>query len=95
MRVRLRLDRGPKVRRKRDLGKRIALAVAELLVPMTLAPLVLAFWRLGADMKWTGSFVIREGIFSHWQVWIAMAAALGACAYLLNRYGRRDDARTP
>jgi len=48
----------------------------------------LAAWRLGADLKWTGQFAISEGLFSHWQVWVAMAAILQTFAALLIRYGR-------
>jgi hypothetical protein len=48
----------------------------------------LACWRLGSDMKWTGEFAISQGIFSHWQVWLAMAIVLQLVASLLNRFGR-------
>jgi hypothetical protein len=45
-------------------------------------------WRLSADLKWAGEFAISRGLFSHWQVWIAVAGVLQTCASILNRYGR-------
>jgi hypothetical protein len=36
-------------------------------------------------MGWTGDFVISNGLFSHWQVWIAMAIALQSLASMLSR----------
>jgi hypothetical protein len=61
---------------------------AAFLTPAAAMALVLGVWRLGYDFKWTGEFVISRGIFSHWQVWIAMAGVLQTCAAILNRYGR-------
>ena len=48
-------------------------------------------WRLMADLKWTGEFAIRDGVFSHWQVWIALGIAVQFAAFLLGRYGRHDE----
>ncbi len=86
--VRLRIGWGPRVEAKRGRVRRGALAAASLLTPAAVMACALAVWRLGADMQWTGEFAISEGLFSHWQVWIAMAAALEVCAIALNRYGR-------
>ena len=90
MLVRIRLGRQPKPALKRARNRRIALAIAALLTPGALAALVLAIWRLGADLNLTGSFAISSGLFSHWQVWLATAVLLQTCARLLNRYGRSD-----
>jgi len=38
--------------------------------------LVFGLWRVSADLGWTENFVISSGLFSHWQVWIALALAL-------------------
>jgi len=89
--VRIRFGRGRKVGKKRRKNQRIALAVASLLTPAAFAASILALWRLAADLSWTGTFAITSGIFSHWQVWIAMAAALQFCAHMLNRYGKSGD----
>ncbi len=47
-----------------------------LITPAAVIALVLGLWRLTADLEWTGSFLISNGFFSHWQVWIALAIAL-------------------
>jgi hypothetical protein len=72
------------VARKRELASMLA----ALLTPSAAMAFVLGAWRLGADLKWTGEFAISRGLFSHWQVWIAMAGLLQTCASLLNRYAR-------
>ena len=46
-----------------------------LLKPVALVAYVLSIWRLGADLNWTGDFFIANGLFSHWQVWLALAVA--------------------
>jgi hypothetical protein len=62
--------------------------VAALLAPMALLALVFGLWRLGTDLDWTQEFVIDRGLFSHWQVWIALAAAIKMSESLL-KPGRR------
>jgi len=89
--VRIRFGRGHKVGKTRRKNQRFALAVAALLTPAAFAASVLALWRVAADLSWTGSFAITTGMFSHWQVWIGVAAALQFCAHLLNRYGKSSD----
>lgn len=86
--VRIRLGKRPKRAVKRDQNRRVALAIAALLTPAALAALVLAIWRIGADLNLTSSFAIASGLFSHWQVWMGAAALLQLCASALNRYGR-------
>jgi hypothetical protein len=49
---------------------------------------VLAFWRLAADLNATAQFPISEGLFSHWQVWLTLAASLQFFSTILNRYGK-------
>ncbi len=55
-----------------------------LVIPASLIAMVLGLWRLTADVGWTQTFPISTGLFSHWQVWIALAIALkfGASALL-------------
>ncbi len=88
MRVRIRLKRGPKVRYKRRKNRHVALASAALLTPAAVMAFVLSMWRLGADIGFTSSFAIHTGIFSHWQVWLAMAVVIQFLAVVLNRYGK-------
>jgi hypothetical protein len=85
--LRIRLGRPSRVRRQGRKNRRVALAMAALLTPASLMAFALAFWRIAADLKWAGEFAIAHGMFSHWQVWIAMAFLLQGCAILLNRYG--------
>ena len=90
--VRIRFRKGPKLGQKRHNRRRLAVGVAALLTPAALLALLLAFWRIAADLNWTSSFAIPSGLFSHWQVWMGAAALLQLCARMLNRYGRGGDA---
>ncbi len=51
-----------------------------LLTPAAVTALVLGLWRVSADLGWTEDFVIANGFFSHWQVWIALAGFLQLAA---------------
>lgn len=88
MRVRIRVRVGRRFSRSLARNREIASIAAALLTPAALMALVLGVWRLGSDLKWTGEFAISRGLFSHWQVWIAMAGVLQTVAAILNRYGR-------
>src|SRR5271169_3805386 len=89
--VRIRLSSGTRVRRKRRKNQHVALATASLLTPAAVMACVLAFWRLAADINATGQFPIPSGLFSHWQVWLTLAASLQFCATMLNRYGKPES----
>jgi hypothetical protein len=69
-------------------------AVSFLIRSLALASGVLGVWRLGIDVGWTQDFVISAGVWSHWQVWLALAAALNAAASFVLRAARRDDAKS-
>jgi hypothetical protein len=86
--VRIRLSSGPRVQQKRRKNQHVALAMASLLTPAAVMACVLAFWRLAADLNATGQFPIPSGLFSHWQIWLTLAASLQFCATRLNRYGK-------
>jgi len=87
--VRIRFSSGvPRIKQKRHKNQHVALAMASLLTPLAVMACVLAFWRLAADLNATGRFPIPSGLFSHWQVWMTLAASLEFCATLLNRYGK-------
>lgn len=91
--VRIRFRSGPRVGRARP-NKKLALAVGALLPPLALTSALLAIWRIAADLKVAGSFAIPSGFFSHWQVWMGASVGLGACAQVLNRYGKSHDSAT-
>jgi hypothetical protein len=93
--VRIRFTKGPKLGQKRQTDRRMALAAGMLLTPAALIALLLAFWRIAADLNWTASFAIPSGLFSHWQVWMACAVLLQLCARMLNRYARSGEAVIP
>jgi len=90
--VRIRFGRGSKVERQRRTNRRLAMAFASFLTPAAVMAAALGIWRLAEDPHWASDFAIREGLFSHWQVWFAFAALLQTGSHLLNRYGRTDNA---
>jgi hypothetical protein len=71
----------------------MALAVSALLTPGAFLASVLALWRIAADLNFTGKFAISTGVFSHWQVWMAVAVLLQTFSRLLARYGKREDGK--
>jgi hypothetical protein len=74
-------------------SKQYAPVLSYLLIPVALTGYALALWRLGADLDWTADFFVSDGIFSKWQVWLALAMATQAGAHHLSRRaGRPDDA---
>lgn len=87
--VRIRLGSGSRVRRSGRRNQRLALAAAALLQPLVAMSGALGCWRLGADFGAFRPFAIPDGLFSHSQVWMCLAAALEASAIFLNRYGRK------
>ncbi|MFN7996172.1 MAG: hypothetical protein U0Q18_21355 [Bryobacteraceae bacterium] len=89
--VRIRFAKGPKVDRQRRKNRRLALAFASFLTPAALMTAIFGIWRLAADLQWAGNFAIRNGLFSHWQVWLVSAGALQTGSHYLNRYGRSED----
>ena len=50
--------------------------------------LLAALWRLGNDLNRTERFAISQGLFSHWQIWLALAILLQIAATILQRSGR-------
>jgi hypothetical protein len=85
--VRIRLKTGQPIQRKRGKNRSLALGIAALLIPASLMAYALGFWRLASDLGVAGEFNVT-GIFSHWQVSLAMAVLLHSAAVVLNRYGR-------
>lgn len=65
--------------------------IGVLLDPVALLAFVFGLWRLGVDLGWTGDFVIEQGLFSHWQVWIGLAVGLKASQSLLKAPARRKN----
>ena len=63
-------------------NEQLANIFVAFLTPAAVVALVLGLWRVTADVGWTGEFLIGDGFFSHWQVWIALAIALKFLATL-------------
>lgn len=87
MRLRIRLSEGPRVKRSAGKNRHLAEAAAVLLTPAAVIAGVLAVWQICAEINLTAEFAIREGPFSHWWTWLAVAAFLELSAVLLSRYG--------
>ena len=78
----------PALQRTTEISQSAATLVSMLLLsPGAMMAFVFGLWRLGQDLGWTGNFLISEGLFSHWQVWLAISVAIQFLAVLLNRYG--------
>jgi hypothetical protein len=88
MKLKIRLRVGSRFGSALARNRELASVAAALLTPAAVGALALGVWRLSADLKWAGEFAISRGLFSHWQVWIAVAGVLQTCASILNRYGR-------
>jgi hypothetical protein len=94
MMVRIKLQQGPPIQRKVGKNRQVASAIGTLLIPAALMAYVLGIWRLASDLGMAGEFAI-SGLFSHWQVWIALAAAIHIAASSLNRYGNGGTLKGP
>ena len=92
--VRIKLSQGPPIQRKTGKNRQVASAIGTLLMPAVLMAYVLGIWRLASDLGMAGEFAI-SGIFSHWQVWIALAALMHIASASLNRYGRGGSLKGP
>lgn len=90
MLVRIRFDRGLRVKKKRRKNQHVALAAATLLSPVKFTALAFGSWRLAADLGLAGRFAVERGMFSHWQVWMGMAGFLQVAGMALNRYGHPE-----
>jgi len=93
--VRIRLGKWPNPAAKRARNRRLAEGIAALLTPAALMAGSLGVWALAAELKLTSAFAIDSGLFSHWQVWLGVAAGLEFCSFALNRYGRNGAPSRP
>ena len=94
MKVRIKLDQGPPFQHREGKNRQLALGFGGLLVPAAVMAYALGFWRLASDMKVAGPFGL-SGLFSHWQVWLALAALLHIVASILTRYGLGGELQWP
>jgi hypothetical protein len=67
----------------------LANVLVALLTPAAVVALVMAMWRVSADLGWASTFLIGGGLFSHWQVWIALSIGLKTLSSTLIAWGSR------
>jgi hypothetical protein len=75
----------------RQSGARRGAFVSAISRGLNLASVVaflLALWRLSSDLNWTRRFALSQGLFSHWQIWLALAVLLQVAATMLQRHSR-------
>jgi hypothetical protein len=94
MAVKLAANINPAIKRMEIASQEAAPVIGYLMTPISLIGYVLAIWRLMADLKWLGNFFIEDGLFSHWQVWLALAIGVQMLASYLSRSGRSDNTVT-
>ena len=92
--VRIRFSRGGRAGRPFT-RRRFAVGVAAMLSPAAALVGVVGLWGVAADLNLAGGFAISGGFFSHWQVWLALAALLQGAASLLNRYAKHNEPAAP
>jgi hypothetical protein len=95
MLVRIRFRTGAPLSGKTGKNRHVVLMTSMLLTLMAVACSALGAWRLAADLSWAQEFAISDGLFSHWQVWMVMAALLQVAAIALGRYGRAEPEPIP
>jgi hypothetical protein len=91
--VRIRFRHGPVPRKdpNRVTPQELAHGASMLLAPVYLCAWAMALWRIGADMRVAAPFFLSDGVFSHWQVWFAVAGALQAASISLRRRAVRQE----
>jgi len=89
--VRIRFGRGRLVTNRKGKNSRAARLLASLLTLVAISFAIFGFWRLGQDLDILGDFVFPTGLFSHWQVWIAAAAATQYAVWRLMRYSKLSE----
>jgi hypothetical protein len=72
-------------------SRQLANILVALLTPAALVALVMGIWRVCTDLGWAGAFLITDGFFSHWQVWIALSVGLKMLSSTLIAWGSRTD----
>jgi len=63
----------------------VRVRLAWLLKACALICFATGVWILSAGLRWAGAFLIQQGPFSHWQIWIACGVFAQLTAFRLNR----------
>jgi hypothetical protein len=81
----------PEMRVNEDVVEAVHLAI-HLLRPASMAAFLMAVWRFTADLGWASSFLIADGLGSHWQLWAVLGVAMMAISTMLERrLGERES----
>lgn len=91
--VRVRLGRGAARSGRAGKNSRAARVAAYLLTIASISCASLGVWRIGDDLGWAGDFVFKDGVMSHWQVWVGAAIATQYVAWQLTQHARRATER--
>jgi hypothetical protein len=67
----------------------LANVLVALLTPAAVLAFAMGIWRVCTDLGWAGAFLIDEGFFSHWQVWIALSVGLKMLSSTLIAWGSK------
>jgi hypothetical protein len=86
--VRIRLTRTRATEGTRRKNARTARLAAIVLTLVAICLASFGAWRIAEDLGWGGAFVISQGLFSHWQVWIAGAVFAQWGAWKLLAYAK-------
>ena len=92
--VRIRLGPSRTVERSNRKNPRAARLAAVVLTLVAVCLASFGGWRVAEDLGWAGAFVISQGLFSHWQVWIAGAVLAQWGAWKLLNYARSTAPET-
>ena len=92
--VRIRLTRNLPTEGSRRKNARAARLAAVLLTLIAVCLASFGAWRIAEDLGWGGDFVISNGLFSHWQVWIAGAVLAQFGAWKLLAYAKSTSPET-
>ncbi|GAB4373963.1 MAG: hypothetical protein OHK0021_16010 [Bryobacter sp.] len=71
-----------------------AFALASLLTPVSVLAIVVSLWGVLADTGFARQFLVDAGIWSHWQVWLALGLALQGLGMALEKYANRRQTET-
>ena len=66
-------------------------SVASVLSPVAALSIAMLSWRLGVDMGFARNFCISQGLFSHWQTWMAVTFSIVSLCSRLKRYSVAAD----
>ena len=67
------MQAGVRPRKTRQADRAAAGLAGGICRPVMLIGYLMAGWRLMYELRWSHKFGVADGIWSHWQVWAAIA----------------------